>query len=350
MASRLLLRIGTRVFTGWKEVSISKSITAASGSFAVTVAEKIPFPISPGDSVVIEFGQSKILTGYIDSVKIGFTSKDHTYGITGRDRTADLVDCSAANIPGQFVGLTAGQIANKLAGPLGVAVVSPIEGRAVFPSFDLQPGETAWEAIERACRMRQFLAFSDEFGSLMISPPGAMRAGVVLREGLNILEGESEQNHSERFSNYLVRGQSPGSDSWNGEDAAGAEGSVTDAGIIRYRPLIVVSESATDSVVAFERAKWEATVRAARGSRVKVKVQGWEEKEGGTLWRPNRLVTVVSRSMAVNSDFLIAGVNYNRGAAGTTATLDLVRPDAFIPEPVVPAEDFVGDGWGDEDA
>jgi prophage tail gpP-like protein len=89
----------------------------------------------------------------------------------------------------------------------------------------------------------------------------------------------------------------------------------------------------------------EATTRAARSGEVEIGVQGWQRLDNGKLWLPNQLVTCKMPSLRVDGDLLISSINYKKSAqSGTTATMKLARPDAFMVETVVKKKDKTGGG------
>ena len=344
----LTLLVGGREYGGWQEVSVTRSMEAVAGSFSVRVSERwagqdTRWPIRPFDAVRVLMGGHRVVSGYVDSVRPAFDSGQHAVTITGRDKTGDLVDCSAVHSPGEWRGLDLVRLAGVLCKPFGVSVRAAVGVGAAFDVFKLQPGETAWEAIDRAARMRGVLVMSDGAGGLVITRAGQGRATTALVQGANILAASGEYQATERYSDYTVKGQHFGTDELNGEAAATVQATASDSGVPRYRPLVVIAETAVALGGARDRAQWEATVRAARADRVTVTVQGWQQ-EDGSLWPVNALVNLRSSWLGIDGDMLITGVRYNLGGQGTTTELTLARPDAFTPEPIV-GKSGLGNIW-----
>ena len=338
----LELLVGGLVYSGWKEISINRSVEVATSSFIITMFEQANWKIDRNDTVIVMLDGFSVLTGYIDKISRSLDGGSHSYKVKGRGLTSDLVDCSAMNEPGEFVGLDLNAIVKQLAAPIGVAVVVSDNPGVAFPKFSIQPGESAWEAIERACRMRQHLAFSNRQDDLVLARPGNEIADVDLVEGRNILSVDSTTDNSKRYSRYVVRGQSGGNDSWSGENAAEAEGVATDPSVKRKRELLIVAEASITPQIATQRAQWEAITRASRSTKVKIKVQGWREKgDKGSMWFPNKQVFVNARSVGVYGYMVIIAVKQTQGSGGTITNLELMREDAFLPQPAVPADDTV---------
>jgi prophage tail gpP-like protein len=151
--------------------------------------------------------------------------------------------------------------------------------------------------------------------------------------GNNVTQGSATYSAKERFSHYIVKGQSAGSDTVDGEAARGAKFELRDSNITRYRPLIVVAEGQSNTATARERAAWERTTRAANSIQLNYTVPGWASGLSGALWKPNTLVPVTDVLLGIAGDFLISEVSYEISDSGSITTMRLAPPDAFKPEP-----------------
>ena len=341
MVDQLTLTVGGRIYSGWESVEITRSVQAVAGGFQLAVTDRwagqaMPWPIRCGDACVLAIDGETVINGYVDQVVPSFSGSQRGIRVKGRDRTGDLVDCSAMHSPGEWAGIGLKRLAAILCQPFGVSVSAEVDVGKPFAKFALQPGETAWEALERACRLRAVLATGDGDGGVLITRAGQQRARDDLVQGENILAGNATLDMTRRYSRYAVDAQNIGSDNAWGAAAAEIRGAATDAGVPRYRPLLVLAEGSADTATARQRAQWEATVRAARGAEARITVQGWSQ-QGGALWRPNQRVQVASDWLRIHGEMLIAAVTYRKDdTAGTTAELQLMRPDALTPSPEVP--------------
>lgn len=191
----------------------------------------------------------------------------------------------------------------------------------VFPTWNIEDGESVFDCLERAARMRTVLLTTRGDGALFISAPGFEKAQTSLVEGQNILAAEGTFSWTERYSEYHIKGQSRKSHDDKGKSA--------DAVISRYRPLIVLAEDQAQDATAQERADWEKTVRAGRSNRATVTVQGWRQGEGLPLWRANLRVPLVSNLLRANGELLINAVRYRLSDVGARSELQLADPRAF---------------------
>lgn len=331
-------------YAGWTSIGVTRAIDAATTAFTVTLTERWesgasspaqvePWPIVPGDACEVRLAGVSMVNGYVDIFKPSFSSTDHTINIQGRDKNQDLVDCSAVHSPDEWKNIDLLRFALALAQPFGVKVVADVDVGASFPVCKLQQGETAFKAIERYARQRRVLLMPDGAGGLLITRAGGRRAVVGLVQGENILSAEGTIDHSQRFSSYLIKGQASYSPDSTGETEAHIEGSVTDSGIARYRPMLIVAETGGTASGLQERATWEANSRIGKSASASIKVQGWRQRPGGPLWEPGMLVHVRSPWLRCDGEMIIRQVTYERGEGGTTSKLDIVSPQAFAPEP-----------------
>lgn len=331
-------------YSGWTSLGVTRAIDAATTAFTSSLTEKWeagdsspaqvePWPILPGDACEVRLAGFPMVIGYVDIFKPSYSSTDHTINIQGRDKVADLVDCSAVHTPDEWKNINLLSFAKTLAAPFGVAVTAEIDVGEPFPVCKLQQGETAFKAIERYARQRKALLMPDGAGGLLITRAGVRRAKVSLVQGENILNASGTIDHSQRFSSYLVKGQASYSPDSTGETEAHISGGVTDSGISRYRPMLLVAETGGTSSSLQDRATWEANSRIGKSAAASVSVQGWRQSLGGPLWEPGLLVYVQSAWLRMDGWMLIRQVTYERGEGGTTAKLEIVSPQAFDPEP-----------------
>lgn len=336
MAELVSLTLGHTAWAGWKTATVTRSIETLAGSFSLVLADRweasgTALAVSPDMGCTLSLGGETVITGFIDEVNPAIDSRSHSISVTGRDASADLVDCSAVHEPGEWLNVSLADVAARLAAPFGVPVRASILSPERFAKFAVQPGETAFSALERACRLRGVLAWADGQGGIIISEPGTERASEALVEGKNVKAASARFSRKGRYSRYIVKAQAQGSDSLNGVDASQVRGEAVDASLTRYRPLLITSEGSSSTLTARGRARWEATVRAGRAAQVTVTVAGWRTGNG-ELWPVGSLVAVSLPSLHVERDMLISCVRFSLDSGGSKTRLTLVRPDAFAPQ------------------
>ena len=329
------LFVNNRVFEGWKVASVSKQINALASVFRLDIVERVslesePWNILPGASCHLHIGKHSILTGYVDVLSIDADKSTKNISISGRSRTADLVDCSADVTTAQLKELNIKQIAELLLKPFGLSLVFNGEPGEPFPNFTVRQGETVFEILDRLAKTKKFLVRDSAGGNVIIEQRGNVLAGTELKEGINLKSVSATFDNSERFSQYKIKSQSGSEQTVPGLAAQSSEvlGTASDAGIGRYRPLIIISENSEKETSANARAQYEANLRAAQASKVSVSVQGWY-RANGLPWDVNQLVNLVAPSAGIKRTMLIERVQFDKGGSGTTTKMDLVRKDAY---------------------
>ncbi|TCS62592.1 phage baseplate assembly protein [Varunaivibrio sulfuroxidans] len=339
-AARASLIIDAAAWRGWEDISITRGIERIAGTFQLTLTDRWPGqttrrPLAPGAPCRVELYGRPVITGHIDDVEEAIEETSRTFTVRGRDRAGDLVDCSAVHKSGGWKNARLEDIAADICAPFKIKVTAPAGTGARFETFRIQEGETAFEAIERACRQRARLVRSDGVGGIVIAavagaanPNGALKLGA----GGNVLKLRATASLTERFSTYTVKGQDTGGGWKDATDIAGASATAADGAVTRYRPLIVIAEEPGNGPTFAERAAWESRVRAARAKRITVTVQGWRDAAGAP-WRPGDRVGVDFPRL--KGEMLIAQITHTLGAGGTLSDIDLVLPGAFdvLPKP-----------------
>jgi prophage tail gpP-like protein len=336
------LLVGGREYGGWKSARVTRGIESVAGSFELEVSDRWagqpePWPITEEEECSLLLEGEVVITGYVDRRRLAYGSEERSLAVRGRDRTGDLVDCSVDLGKWEFGGVPLLILAKRLCEPFGVSV--SLQAGLVLPKppakFSIDPGESAFEALEKACRLAAVLPVSDGRGGLVLTRTGSSRCSTELVQGQNILAAAGDFDASARFRTYKVLGQHKGDDEFFGSAAATVKATATDPAVRRSaRVLVVRPEGNVTSEHAKKRAQWEATVRAARADAVSVTVQGWTQADG-SLWPVNAVARVRSPAIGVDGDLVVTQATYSVGLEGTTTELELKRPDAFRPEPEV---------------
>lgn len=339
------LAIGGQLHEGWTSVEVTRAIDTMAGAFKLELAERWPgqparFELQAGAACAVMAGGETLITGYIDRLETELAGEDHVLRISGRDKAGDLIDCAAIHKPGSWRDTAIETIAAELVKPFGISVAARAPTGARLKRFALQPGETVQAAIERLCRFRGLLAISDAQGNIVLTSPGRGAAVETLTEGANILACSAEHDTSERFSEYLVKGQASGDDEAHGKTVSQPSAVARDPGMTRHRPLMIVAEEQATLDNLEARAKWEAVTRAGRAQPGRVRIAGWRRPDG-QLRAPDTIVTLDAPSMFMAGPMLVESVTLSLGEGGTTSRLSIVPPEAWsqlaVPETAAPS-------------
>lgn len=331
------------IYGDWKEVAVSRSLGEAAASFSLSVTEAdygvtlSQARIRPGDSCEVLLDGIKVITGHIDVVQRSYDDQSHGVEVSGRSKTADLVDSAPEVKGGQMRGYHMPAIAEAIADGFDVEIDARHDGDDPFEDVQVWPGDTAWNGIERLARQRGLLAHDDEEGRLVIErldPEAGAVAALI--EGVNIHAASSTIRADQRHSEYVVKGQRPGTDEAFGEEAAHLEARARDVFVRRHRPLVIVAEEPGDRAAMRKRADWEASVRAGESIEASVTVVGWQ-RAPGALWKAGETYRVTSPMLAIDLDLVCKSVRYLQDdSQGTKTEMTLVPPEALTPEPAAP--------------
>ena len=329
--------VGDVEYTGWTELSVRRQLDGLCGSFGFGMADVWGIngqliQLQPGLSVRIYIGDEQVLSGWIDSVTPSISSDQHSLTVSGRDRTCDLVDCSAMNSPGIWRKRTLQQIVADLVAPFAIELLDEVNNTTKFGTFKLDVGESVFDAASRAAGKRAALLITDVNGRMVITNTSNKLADDSIKEGVNVVAASAQFNDADRFSEYTVRGSTSTSGGGWSSSTITIEGSGTDEGIARYRPLLMKAQGSVTRKDAQQKARWEAHVRSGKAQSVSVTLRGFHQSSG-QLWPLNRITNVDIPSLLVGNSMLINSVEFVRGSSGSMTNLELVLPNSYIPEP-----------------
>lgn len=336
-----------KLLSGWKSVQLTMALDALCTAFEIVSPVRSPYPIAPDDPIEIYASGDLMLRGHVEAIERSIGERAARVKLSGRDNTADLIDCSAQSSTGEWKNVTLSALVRALCDPYEIGVEDMTRKLDPFEIFHLRPGDTAFSAIDRACRLRGVLAYSDSASSLILREPGLDRADCDLVEGENLSSGEFVVDMSQRFYSYQVLGQQPGIQN-NFAGAALVKGEAKDLGVRTKRSLIVIAESVVNNQTATERAQWEAINRAANAEHLDVTIPGWRQRGDGGRPRPwaiNELVNCLVPSIDIQRDLLMRRISFQQDDGAESTEAQLVRADAFTMKPDVDPEDDMAAGW-----
>src|ERR1700741_3613493 len=94
------LKMGGRLYGGWKQISIEIDLDAGASTFELGVTERWPgqpdrWLLEAGAAAEVAIGGETVVTGYIDELGSVLEDESRQVTIRGRSKCGDLVDCSA---------------------------------------------------------------------------------------------------------------------------------------------------------------------------------------------------------------------------------------------------------------
>lgn len=236
----ITLYLNGLIFTGWQSVSVTRSLESMSGRFELGIAVRPEDDMSVlkvGAELILEINEQRVITGYLDDLTQHISGESKMVKISGRDRTADLVDCSVLHTSYHFKNQTLQDIAYTLCQPFNIDVVweaTSEDAMEKIPVWQVEPGETVFDTLTKAARHKGVLVTSDVNGNLVFTEPTTEPIGEFIL-GQNLLELELMDSWANRFSLYRVIGDA---------EQGGAKGSVRKgkSGVAEDPDIYVYSE------------------------------------------------------------------------------------------------------------
>lgn len=332
------LVVNGQIFREWKEVQVTRD-TGEKGivtefSFIAAEGDSIApdysgWQIRPGDKCQVRLGGTLVASGFVNVRETYYDASDHGVMIQGRSDLQDIVDSSAMVPGGQFLKQTFDAIVQSLLKPFGLGYVKEVLTAAnrPFREFQVQPGETVFEVVERLARLRGFYLADTPAGDLLVFQ-GPAGGGGSLVEGDNILAMRATLSDHMLASDVTVYGQQQGDDEIYGEDARDIVASAPGPNVDRYRPLLGIAPEPSTTEDLQDSADQEVAARVAASVEASVTVQGWRD-QSGQLWDIRQTVLVRSPMALLDRELMVKRVTWRQGPEGSTTVIDLSGPEAF---------------------
>lgn len=316
-------------------------------SFEATATEAQPLPFKGGESCSVYVANKKVLTGHIEVVNVSYDSSSHSISVSGRSKTADLLDSTLDNIDDiRGEDLTLKQLIELVIKSIGsdIKVIDEVNPKPLSFAEDLaspEVGDNAFQFIEKYSRKRQVLLTSNPEGDLVITKnSGQATAGAVQHiigaEDNNVISCNFSYDTTGRFNVYrFSSGMNPVTLNQAGDtdlaSLVNQSGGVFDSEIRKGRQLILISESPYSSSPCKDRSKWEADIRRARGLAYDAVVSGFQVGEiDGDLWQINKLYQIVDDYVGKVETMLCNSVTFSYSAdEGSNTSLGFVSKNAY---------------------
>jgi len=337
------LLVGGVLHQGWSRVDIHRSIYTAAGAFDLTLSpvwEQMPldFALYPGESCTLKIGSETVITGFIDCVRQKLDHSQHILDVSGRDQTADIVDCSSLRQSRVWNPVPLETIADELLKPFGIPFIHPKNTGSVFPSWSIQE-ESVFDNLSRAASLRGFLLLSDGKGNLVATRPRTNQVSIFIHEKSGVLSCEQTEDFKNRFSKYVTRGLNYGPTEGKEENLRFKIPPVVDSSIKRYRPILISQDGEIREQVAKDRLAWEARVRRAKSNQVDITLTSWKDSLG-KLWDINQLVSLSFPGIHVSGKYLITSVHFTLDSSGTKTNLQCESAHSADIDPTLEAKEI----------
>lgn len=361
----MMLKVDGISYDNFIEASCEIRLDSLSNQFQFTAAtpEGSGLPFKGGEDCEVLIDGETVLTGQIELIALDYDDNSHNIVISGRDKTAKLLDSTLgpiADIRGD--GLTLKSLIEKIIEHLGLDIkvidqANPDPFNAAEDIAAPEPGDNAFLFIEKYARKRNVLLTSDSFGNVVIATNSKVAGSGVLQhiigaEDNNVISARFSYDTTARYRDYIVISSlNPIALSIAGDtDLASLvdqSGGVSDNDVPEGRQLVIVPEAAYSSKQCEDRAKWERNVRKARSLSYVAVVPGYRiAGNSGNLWTTNIVYQVVDDFVGKIEPMLANSVTYSLDEVqGSSTTIELVGQDAYSifiePNPLASVADNV---------
>jgi len=334
---RVTLRLAGREHRDWTTYQVESDLITPADAWRVSLgipAEWVPEYVKPWAAVELLLGdEDVVLTGRIDRIERYIAKGEHTLTIYGRDNAAVLVDCSAPIRTRREMDLD--EAVKLLVTPLGLTKVR-IDATGHKKKVEVEPGMTAWDALQRLCEANGCWAWCEPDGTLVVGGPDYTTppvADLVMRfdgQGNNILSLNVIDDVSGRHSEVTVLGQTHGTESATGQHNLLAV--ERDDGVPGYRPLILTDSDVDSQAEASRRARKAIADSRLEGLTIEAVVVG-HRTEGGEPWRPGQRVRLVSEPHGIDGVYyMMKRVFLGARERGTLTELTFKEDGVWLPD------------------
>lgn len=352
MSDIIELEVNGIRYSGWTDVSASKSIESLAGQFRFSTTVKqteagiIQNDLKVQDEVKVYVGDVKFLTGFIEDLTVEYSADSHSITVAGRDKLADLIDSSI--IQKQYKqtnfiklvravlkdnGYTDIKVIDNAKDILGATVSLAVNDSVI----KTEKGDSIADFLDRYAKKLQILITSDEDGNMVMTREGdELSLGSLISTSqkqnvlpVNILSASVNINTVDRYKFIEMYSQS--------DNTSFTVNTVKQSGIAiddtirgpRRKRMTLGSSTSTNSLTSL--AKWSVNIRKAKGLRYNCRVQG-VFSAGDFIWKSNTLVQIKDDRCQLNGQFLIQGVTFGRSVQGTFTDISVVQKGAFSVE------------------
>lgn len=287
---KITVEVNALLYEGWLESDVERSIEAISGTFNIPVSMVAGQPpaIKRQDAVKVRIGGVVVINGYVLAAEPFYRRGDCGFRVTGRDRTGDLVRCSAIHKGGQWRNARLEQVCKDLLAPYGIEVTVETDTGTPLTDFKLSHGESVVDALARAARLRGVLVTRDDDGRLLLTKAGTVKFSGAIVRGQNVISMEGIGTDEQRHSEYIVYGQQNTVADF--ETSRSLKAKATDPEVTRYMPLVINADGNTTQAELQTLVDHIARVRRGHAYGLRYVVEGWTHQ--GKPWPPNQRVPI----------------------------------------------------------
>lgn len=289
----------------------SASLNYSVEQLAHTFSANIP-PMSITSPLPVEFrlDDKPILTGQIDDTDSSTESSAHKLTITGRSRSANMID-SRITMDALYNQNVAKLLAN-LSKPFGLSVQSQVGAMPLIDEFQIT-AESPVENIAQIIREQGYMLI-ERNGVLTIEHTAhATIQGIGLQVGKNIESLNLKRTFNKQFYHTEVQG------AWDESYAV-----ITNPNVNKQRVMVIICDQLQNTGACFSRAKYERDLAIAESLIATSTIADvFLELAINGL---NRVIRVMDEQQNFNEMLVIKALSLEVSESSASTAIELFRP------------------------
>ncbi|ASI93589.1 phage tail protein [Vibrio rotiferianus] len=289
----------------------SASLNYSVEQLAHTFSADIP-PMSITSPLPVEFrlDDKPILTGQIDDTDSSTESSAHKLTITGRSRSANMID-SRITMDALYNQNVAKLLAN-IAKPFGLSVQSWIGAMPLVDEFQIT-AESPVDNIAQIIREQGYMLI-ERNGVLTIEHTAhATIQGIGLQVGKNIENLGIKRTFHKQFYHTEVQG------AWDDSYAV-----ITNPNVNKQRVMVIICDQLQNAKACFSRARYERDLAIAESLTATSTIADvFQELAIDGL---NRVIRVMDEQQGFNEMLVIKALSLSVSESSASTSIELFRP------------------------
>lgn len=164
--------IDGKIHSAWSRYQIDSDFLIPSDARSVTLGLPdgiFPAAIKRGVPVLVRVGNDVVMSGRVDVVQRRVSRQQVSLSLSGRDGAAVLVDCASPVFTSRQLSLEEVIARSQAAGVTNIRIEAETSLRN--DKVSVEPGERAWDTLERAAAARGLWPWFEPDGTLVIGGP-----------------------------------------------------------------------------------------------------------------------------------------------------------------------------------
>lgn len=312
------LSIGGKIYKTWDGWSVESDLLTPADGFELELFTRdtvqLPEALVEGAACTLTLGRDQVLTGQLDEIEHDVSKRGIFIRVTGRDKAAVLVDCSAPFVSMREASLA--QILKEVVTPLGITKLEVrAAGKPIRRRVQVEPGQSGWEALLQVAEANGLWPWVEPDGLLVIGGPDYTSTPVgelIMRtdgKGNNVERLSVRRSIAGRYSQVTVLGQHGQYDN-DGLDTAGKthmRSVIKDDVLARrgiFRPKIIIDSASESQDMATTKARKVLSDSRLEGFEIRAVVKGFRAPNGA-VWKPGQRVIVRSEPHGLDATYFI---------------------------------------------